>query len=283
MSNEFEKRPIADLGQKLAHLEGILGAYLPRLEFDADMQQKVLDCTKFSFSRLRSGKRHAANWELARFIELFDLASSGFDYRLFLGSFEEFETSLKRAGIGSYGSAAAHRLREVLRQQVKANARITIHRDRRLSAGGIGTIDEDLGVMCLTHRDKVSLQVPIRKEGVATDHLLLLQDFPAGRATSCLMPSYFAPEPRLTQPNLRLPQSVSGYLSFPVGGKAGYRCLYGIQSSLDLATYIGLDNTADSVPDIQDHHVAMLVDFLGNMSAHQRAQTSVSFGEYLVK
>ena len=97
------------------------------------------------------------------------------------------------------------------------------------------------------------------------------------------MPSYFAPEPRLTQPNLRLPQSVSGYLSFPVGGKAGYRCLYGIQSSLDLATYIGLDNTADSVPDIQDHHVAMLVDFLGNMSAHQRAQTSVSFGEYLVK
>lgn len=283
MSSDFEKRPIADFGRKLAHLEGILGAYLPRHVFDGDVQQKRIDCNKSAFSRLRSGKRQAANWELGRFIELFDLGRYGFDYRLFVSAFDVFEADLKHAGVGSYGSTAAHRLRETLRHEVDETARIAIIRDRRLGAGGIGISDEDTELLCLSNRDKVALKVPIKPQNAATDYLLLLHDFPGGRATSCLMPSVFAPDQQLTAPTLRLPQVKSNVLSFPVGGVGGYRCLYGIQSAVDLAAYIGLVDATNTVPDILDHQVTMLVDYLANMSAQERAQTYVSFGEYLLK
>ncbi len=283
MSTEFEKHTIEDFGQKLAHLEGILGAYLPKHVFDSEVQQQTIDCNKFTFSRLRSGKRKAVNWELGRFIELFDLAKFQFDYRLFLLPFDEFGQELKRAGAGSHGTTVAEQLREALRKAVNPKAEITIHRDRVLNVGGIGDIEDDPRVLQLTQRDKVTLKVPLQAATANTDHLLLLHDFPSGRATSCLMPSIFAPNPGLSGQSIRLPQSASGHFSFPVGGAGGYRCLYGIQSSTDLAAYIGLKDAPNTVPEVQAGQVAMLVDFLGNASAQEREQIYVSFGEYLLK
>lgn len=283
MSTEFDKRYIADFGQKLAHLEGILGAYLPRHVFESEAQQNLIDCNKFTYSRLRIGQRKAANWELAQFIELFDLARHGFDYLLFLEPFEDFEASLAQAGVGSHGVTARERLRETLRAEVPEAAKITLHLGWRLNVGGIGQTEDGPGLMCLTARDSVTLNVPLRPSTTGSSYLLLLHDFPAARATSCLMPSVFAPERAVSGVSLRLPQAASGYLSFPVGGQSGYRCLYGLQSPTDVADFIGLEKTDEGVVDIQSHQIALLVDYLSNVAPAERAQTQVSFAEYLLK
>ena len=283
MSEEFEKHTISDLGQKLAHVEGILGAYLPSHVFDSELQQKTIDCNKYAFSRLRSGKRKAANWELARFVELFDLARHGFDYRLFLLPFEGFGDALRQAGVGSHGASAAEHLRESLRSRVDVKARIRIHRDRMLNVGGIGGAEEDAGLICLSPRDQVSITVPLNPQASDLRYLLLLHDFPASRAMSYLMPSVFAPEQRVTGQSVRLPQSMSGYLSFPVVGTAGYRCLYGIQSETDLAAYLGLVDPASDVQDVTARQIALLVDLLTHVSAGARQTFHMSFGEYLLK
>lgn len=283
MSIEFEKHTIADFGQKLAHAEGILGAYLPSHVFDSDVQQKTIDCNKYAFSRLKSGKRMAANWELARFIELLDLAKYGFDYRIFLLPFEGFSQELRRAGVGSYGATAAEQLRESLRKMVDTDAKISIHRERLLNVGGIGNIDENPSLLCLSHRDKVTLKMPLRPSRAEANHFLLLHDFPAERAMSCLMPSVFAPDQQVAGQSLRLPQTSSGYMSFPVGGAAGYRCLYGIQSVMNLSNYIGLQDETSTVPEVNSGQVALLVDLLTNLSAKERHRIYVSFGEYFLK
>ena len=62
MAEDFDKHRIGDLGQKLAHLEGVLGAYLPQHTFESAVQKEALDLDKFQFSRLRSGVRMVANW-----------------------------------------------------------------------------------------------------------------------------------------------------------------------------------------------------------------------------
>ena len=96
------------------------------------------------------------------------------------------------------------------------------------------------------------------------------------------MPSVFAPETEVAGTRLRLPLNSSGHLSFPVGGKGGYRCLYGLQSPTNLARYIDLDAAEDGVLDIHDHQINMLVDFLQNVSAEERAKTHLSFAKYVL-
>ena len=279
MTPDFDRHLIADFGQKLAHLEGVLGAYLPRNVFDSDVQQRHIDCDKFIFSRLRNGKRRAANWELARFVELFDLGRFGFDYRLFLLPFDDFGDRLRQAGVGSHGATAAHHLREALRARVDPGARITIRRDRVLGIGGIGEAP-DPGLTTLTQRDRVTLHLPA---GPVAGYLLLLHDHPAGRAMACLMPSSYAPDGTATAQGLILPQNASGESSFPVGGDAGYRCLYAIRSQVDLAQLIGLADADSGVPDVTAGQVATLVDLMTNAAATKGDLFHVAFGEYLLK
>ena len=279
MTQDFDRHRIADFGQKLAHLEGILGAYLPRIVFDSDVQQRQIDCDKFVFSRLRNGKRMAANWELARFVELFDLARFGFDYRLFLLPFDAFSDSLRRAGVGSYGATAAHHLREALRARVDPRARISIRCGRVLGIGGIGEEPEP-GLTTLTPLDRVTLHLP---PGPVAGHLLLLHDHPAGRAMACLMPSTYAPDGKVTTQGLVLPQLRSDHSSFPVGGDPGYRCLYAVRSRIDLAQLIGLDGADSGVPDVTTGQVAVLVDLMTNAAATDGDLLHVAFGEYLLK
>lgn len=283
MMAEFEKHTIEDFGQKLAHLEGLLGAYLPKHTFGSELQQQVLDCNKFQFSRLKSGKRMAANWELARFIDLFDLARFRFDYRLFLEPFTDFDAALKRAGVGSYGVSTEGQLREALRQRIDPTTPISIHRDRVLNVGGIGGDEDHGGLAYFTPRDKVTLKITLRKPVKQAGHFLLLHDFPNGRAMSCLMPSMFAPEPLSDRQTFRLPQSSSGYLAFPVSGDAGYRCLYGLHTVTNLPDYIGLTDATSGVVDLTFAQVALLVDFLTHVSEKGDESVYVSFGEYLLK
>ena len=138
-------------------------------------------------------------------------------------------------------------------------------------------------MLCLTKRDNVTLTIPLKPTNSGQDYLLLLHDFPSDRGTSCLMPSIFAPEYEVSGASIRLPMHTSGYLSFPVNGVGGYRCLYGIQSPTHLASFIGLSDADEKVTDIQSYHIALLVDYLVNAAQEERANTHVSFGEYLLK
>ncbi len=291
MNEEFEKRYIPDFGQKLAHLEGILGAYLPRRVFDTEVQQKSIDCNKSAFSRLRSGARKAQNWELGRLAELFELNRYGLDYRLFHESFDAFDAILRKSGVGSHGALAAHHLREALRRNVTPGAEIKITRGRKLNVGGIGEVAPEPGILRLNSRDIVNLTVPLRKSGERLEHLLLLHDYPDGRVTSCLMPSVYAPETEVTGSSVRLPLSSSGHLSFPVGGKSGYRCLYAIQSATDLADHIGLKDLLDDlglpaveagVVSIEAHQIATLVAVIENASGEPGERIHIAFAEYLL-
>lgn len=291
MNEEFEKRYIPDFGQKLAHLEGLLGAYLPRRVFDTEVQQKTIDCNKSAFSRLRSGARKAQNWELGRFAELFELNRYGLDYRLFHEPFDTFDAILRKAGVGSHGALAAHHLREALRRNVTPGAEIRITRGRKLNVGGIGEVAAEPGILRLNSRDTVNLTIPLRRSGNRTEHLLLLHDYPNGRATSCLMPSVYAPETEVTGSSVTLPLTSSGHLTFPVGGQSGYRCLYAIQSATDLADHIGLKDVLDDlglpaveagVLNIETHHMAALVDVIENASGKPGERVHIAFAEYLL-
>lgn len=283
LANDFDKHRIPDLGQKLAHLAGLLGAYLPQRVFTNEVQKQTIDCDTSGFSRLKIGERQAANWELGRFIDLFDLSRHGFDYRLFLHSYEAFDTALRTAGVGSYGTSVGERLREALRSRVDPRARITIRSDMPMNVGGIGHVEDDNNIPTLTSQSRVSLRVPLYPSPPEGSYILLLHDFPAVRGTSCLMPSPFAPDQPVTGQVLGLPQASSGLLSFPVGGAPGYRCLYGIQSEIDLADYIGLQDTDAEVQDLHAGQVAQLADLLSNAAAPLRDRIHLSFGEYLLK
>ena len=204
-------------------------------------------------------------------------------YRLFLSPFEAFDAALRQAGVGSYGSTAAERLRERLRGLVKGPGGIVIHRDSPLNVGGIGHSDTQRGPMVLTPRDRVRLTVPLVSGSTKARHLLLLHDFPAHRATSCLVPSVFAPDPIDDGTTLRLPQVSSGHMSFPVGGLPGYRCLYGIQSAFDLGRSIGLYDGEAEVPDVTAAQVALLLDAVTRLVDERHGIINVTFGEYLLK
>jgi hypothetical protein len=127
------------------------------------------------------------------------------------------------------------------------------------------------------------LTVPLAPMAKEKSYFLLLHDFPAERAMSCLMPSVFAPEREVSGTSLRLPLVASGHISFPVGGTSGYRCLYGIQTTTDLVSYIGLEDAEHGTPDIHSRQITMLVDFLANAASAGKERLHVGFGEYLLK
>jgi len=281
MSNDFEKHWIPDLGQKLAHLEGVLGAYLPKHTFDGGFQQGAVDADKYSFSRLRNGRRQVSNWELGCFIEIFDLARYELDYRVFLKPLNEFEKVLRQSGVGSYGSTAAEQMRELLRASVNVVEQIKISRDRRLNVGGIGAEEEEPDMPCLTPRDRVALTVPL-KMSEPSDHLLLLHDFPSARSMSTLLPSLYAPEPVPVGQSIRLPQTASGYVTFPVGGKPGYRCLYAIRTDLDLTRLLELQDPENTVPEVNPQKMALFMNALKNAVLNKNRPVQIAFGEYVL-
>ncbi len=282
MTSEFEGQRIADFGEKLDHAEGLLGAYLPSHVFDSAYQKQMLGCTKFSFSRLRNGRRTAVNWELGRFADLFDLGGHGLDYRVFLLPYAQYCEALQQAGVGSHGASANERLRETLRKEITSDARIVIRIEGSLAVGGIGATPDALGIKRLTTRDKVTLTVPLAPFAEAGGHMLLLHDFPAGREMQVLMPSVYAPVPMAQRKELRLPQSGSGYTNFPVSGIPGYRCLYAIQSSLNLAELLSLTDPVATVPDIGLAEIVLLMDVLTRLSKNEQLKFHISFGEYIL-
>lgn len=284
MADDFDKHRLADLGQKLAHLEGVLGAYLPQQTFSSELQKQALDVDKFQFSRLRSGVQKVANWQLGVFVEMFDLNCYGLDYRLFLEDFNGFDRLLKEQGVGCYGASVAGRLRERLRAKADMRVPIQIRRDRLLNVGGIGGETPAPGLVQLTSRDRVSLIVTPQRPVKDAGHFLLLHDFPRARAMSCLMPSLYAPDPLSGDGPFRLPQPTGyGDLTFPVAGDPGYRCLYGVQTATNLAAYIGLKNSADDVVDLTPPQITLLVDFLSHAAPDGSDAVHVCFGEYLMK
>ncbi|WP_333713915.1 hypothetical protein [Yoonia sp.] len=282
MNIDFQKHTITDLGRKLAHIEGVTGAYLPSHVFDSKELERTIDTTKFSVSRMKTGQRKAANWELARFVDLFDLARFGFDYRLFLLEFPEFCAALKAAGVGSYGASVAEHLRETLREGVPQGGKILIRTDMRLSVGGIGFEDDGPRLPSFRWGARVTLQIALAPLKEAGHYLLLLHDFPAGRSMGSLMPSRYAPDHRITGQTLILPQLLSNEESFFVGGKPGYRCLYGIQSPFDLAALLGFEDASAHVPELTSRQVTVLLEVLRNLPAEHRAAIRINFGEYLL-
>ncbi|MEL6960367.1 MAG: hypothetical protein AAGL89_15590 [Pseudomonadota bacterium] len=283
MSSEFDKHLIPDMAQKLSHLEGVLGAYLPSHVFTSGEQIRVIDGTKYALSRLRSGERRAANWELGRLAELFSLPKYGLDYRLFLRPYDEFEAALSAAAVGSYGATAALRLREELFNRCDPNAEITITRDARLGPGGIGHQDSLDGLIVLTHRDKISLNIPLLGSNSGSDHVLLLNDFPDMRVMTCLMPSIYAPENGVRGDRLRVPTHESGYDKLPVGGKPGYMRLYAVQTSTDLAAYLGLHDAEHQLMDLDSEQTARLMDFVLNSTEFSDGKARIGCTEYLLQ
>ncbi|WGW03629.1 hypothetical protein [Tropicibacter oceani] len=280
-STDSAKRALPDLGRKLDHLEGLLGAYLPRRSFLGSEQQRALDCDKPAFSRMRSGQRMVANWELARFVEVFRLSDNGLDYRVFLQPFDDFDAALRRASVGSYGQSATARLREALRRLVPKAQPIVIRRDMRLNVGGIGGAPAQDQILRLRQSNRVCLTIPL----AACDerrHLFVLHDFPRARAMSCLMPSLFAPQTAVSGTTVTLPLPGSGHADFFVGGDPGYRCLYGIQCQQDIARMIALEDAETSVPGIRDDQFALLIDILESGALGDKSRVSVTFAEYIL-
>lgn len=282
VSIDFQKHTVEDLGRKLAHIEGIMGAYLPSHVFDSKELERKIDSTKFAVSRLKSGQRKAANWELGRMIDLFDLARYGFDYRLFLLSFGDFCAALKAAGVGSYGASVAGHLRDLLRESVPKGGKILIRTIRKMNVGGIGFEDDSPHLPSFRWGARVTLQVALAPPKEAGQYFMLLHDFPAGRSMACLMPSKYAPDHRITGRTLILPQLESNTESFFVGGKPGYRCFYGIQSPFDLAALLQFENASLEVPELTAGQVTVLLDVLRTLPGEHRAALRVHFAEYLL-
>lgn len=277
---DLEKRRLPDLGEKISHLEGIMGAYLPSTSFDGKVQQKLLGCDKAVFSRMKSGQRHVTNWELGRLANHFQLSTYDLDYRVFLNGFDIFDAALQEKGVGAYGDTASGQLRKTLRQRIIAKHPIEIRRVRELNVGGIGMEHEDDGLLKLRPSSEVTVSVHLTLDTAVASYLFILHDFPEGHAMSCLMPSRFAPAARVSGSLLHLPLADSGLVSFPVGGPPGYRCLYGIQSSKNFPSILGLEEPEFGVVDITHDQLSQMLIILENSKDDAHGASAVTFAEY---
>lgn len=277
---DLEKRKLPDLGEKISHLEGIMGAYLPSTSFDGKVQQKLLGHDKAVFSRMKSGQRHVTNWELGRLTDHFQLSTYDLDYRVFLNAFDTFETALREKGVGAYGDTASGQLRKTLRQRIIAKHPIEILNVRKLNVGGIGMEHEDDGLMKLRPSSQVTVTVRLTLDTAVAPYLIILHDFPERHAMSCLMPSKFAPASRISESILHLPLPDSGFVSFPVGGPPGYRCLYAIQSSKNFPSVLGLEEPEFGVMDITHDQLSQMLVILENAKDDAHGTSAVTFAEY---
>jgi hypothetical protein len=281
MSNiDLEKRKIPDLGEKISHLEGVMGAYLPNSSFDGKIQQKLLGCDKTVFSRMKSGQRHVANWELGRLTDHFRLSTYKLDYRVFLNDFDGFDSALREKGVGTYGDTASGQLRKALRQRIDMDHPVEIRRVRDLNVGGIGMEHEDDSLLRLRPSSQVTVSIRLTINIAVAPFLFILHDYPEGHAMSCLMPSKYAPASRVSGDILHLPLPASGLVAFPVGGRPGYRCLYAIQSSKNFPRIIGLEGPESGVVDITHDQLAQMLIILENTRNGAQGVSAVTFAEY---
>ena len=231
---------LPDLGRKLDHLLGIMGAYLPHDVSVDRFQARCCNTTFATFSRKRVGLAPVNTYELGALAALFQLGPE-LDYRLFYLDFEAFDQALRAARKGCYGPSPIERNRSVLRAAADPERRITIELLRPRHVGGIGGDLSSIDPPTFRVGDRVRLHVPLDPKG-RDGHLYVFNDLPSRDEMACLMPSPYAPDTRVRGTSVRLPLEDVGPSSFPVSGPTDVlRRLYALWSDSPLGRFLPLE------------------------------------------
>ena len=266
-----------ELGKKLDHLEGILGATLPSLYFVQDYQAKRLKTSPAQLSRKRNGTQNISNGELSAFIDLFHLGKH-FDYRLFQVDFGLFDESLKGSMVGTYGEPTSLRYRQLLISAADRTKTIAITLRSHWRGGGIGGDLARFEVPVFEPFDRVTLHIPLPGDG----HLLVFNDDPRTDEIACLMPSQYAPDTAARGNNLRLP-TVAEFPDLPVTGPSSFYRIYAIWSARSLVPHLPADLPLDGQPAVfSGHDLAELANSVVRSGVSQR-EYCVMFADYRVK
>lgn len=273
----MDSRKDPDLGKKLAHLAGVMGASVPAIYTRAGYQARQLGISDQQMSHKKRGRDAISNAELSHLVEIFSLRDIGLDYRLFLLPFDEFEAMLRKSAAGTYGLPLVQRIRKSLIDAADPKWPITICKANGLR-GGIGS-DASSGVSRLSFHDQVYLLIPIPGDG----HLLLLNDSPEEGDVSCLMPSCFAAQTEVGGNSVRIPLAADAS-TFPVGGPIGLHRLFAIWSPES-----NLRNLLPHTPSIDGNPTSYSMSDLRTLARfvdHDRAgdgKLAIRMVEYLVQ
>jgi len=269
-----------DFGEKLDHLEGIIGHSLPRIYFTSSYQAlDVIKSTKAQYSRKRNGDATIARHEIGSLIDLFRLGPK-FDYTLFLLPLDEFKHALKEAGIGTYGLPLRQHFRNQLLTAAGEGNRIQFLRmPNRKSVGGIGSEPCDEAIPVFNIFDNLRIKIKVPDDG----YLLVLNDHPASDQLSILKPSRFVPFEEVDKGTVILPDDI-GTEAFPVGGPADFYRIFAIWWKEPIVPFLNdITPNLDGTPTtIRAADLEKLVSFLG-ASKPRQPRAEVVYGDYFVQ
>lgn len=269
-------KPVADLGEKLDHLEGVLGYKFDARYFRSSYLAELCRTSPTQWSRKRGGGEAVSNFELSKLVDRFELGPK-LDYRLFRLDLDAFKAALEQAGVGTYGPRTGNRYRQMLIDAADRRKRIAICRAEDSQRGGIGRVsDASMSDARLYVGDLVYLHIPIPAAG----HLVVLNDDRKAE-THCLMPSLYAPHTAVTGNSVQVPTSLE-YPYLAVADPAGRYRIFAIWTA-DPLLLAFLDNLdADAEPALlTENDLAQLATTVGHLQGQQE-RLKVVIGDYEV-
>jgi len=207
-------------GRKLELMERAIGFRFPAPAFSNDSLALLLNTTKETMSRKKSGKANVTDRDISVLTHYFGLGRHGFEVSMFIEPLAQFEKHLKRVEKSALGEDLLDVDRKLLfdlaREQNGA-----IHFELRNShRGGIGAVKPQVSMPRLKESDEVGIRLTVPGDG----HLIVVND-DGRRQVTALMPSQFAPRTTVKAGSVYVPTD-EDYRYFPVAGPTGpYRLI----------------------------------------------------------
>lgn len=207
-------------GSKLELMERAIGFRFPVPAFSNDGLALLLNTTKETMSRKKSGKANVTDRDISVLAHHFGLSRHGFEVSMFTEPLQQFEQHMKRVEKSALGEAVIDVDRKLLFDLAREQ-KGTVHFDLRNShRGGIGAVKPQVSMPRLKESDEVGIRLTVPGDG----HLIVVND-DGRRQVTVLMPSQFAPRTTVKAGTVHVPTG-GDYRYFPVAGPAGpYRLI----------------------------------------------------------
>lgn len=207
-------------GRKLELMERAIGFRFPATAFSNDGLADLLNTTKETMSRKKSGDANVTDRDISVLTYHFGLSRHGFAVSMFaepLEAFAQHMQQVEKSALGEELIDVDRKLLFDLAREHKGRIDFTLRNSHR---GGIGAVRPQVSMPRLRETDEVSIRLTVPYDG----HLIVVNDDGRRQITS-LMPSQFAPDTSVTAGSVSVPTDDS-YRYLPVAGPAGaYRLI----------------------------------------------------------
>jgi hypothetical protein len=235
---------VADLGEKVAFLEGLLGFAFSRVHFEDQTIAEALKIDPAQWSRKKKGAP-VRSYELGRLFAHLKLPRT-LDHEVFLLPDAHFRETLKQAEVGIYGEGDGSRVRQ--RWLVDPHSRrsgVRLRPVRATSRGGFGL---DSAGATSPRPFQIGGHAMIHVDVAAAGHLLVFNDSLRGEETTSLAPSVFLRTTAVPSGTVTIPAVDTGQRALDVQGPPGWYRVFAIWSRLPIAAAWIAPDLAEQAP-----------------------------------